>query len=172
MRRYRTIPLYVLSMTLLACGGGGGGGSDTSFLGGVYQGPVAITDNPCGVPLASGGTVDWTVNQDSTRVVLDASSGATYEGAVTSDTSFAVSNETTSQSCTTSTNIVISNITSSSGHADVAISNDCLAQCTVKASASLTRSGGKVLLRPTDRPTDDIINEIVEGFETRLRVQN
>src|SRR5262245_6369933 len=82
-----------LSWSLSSCGGGGGGDS-VPFFGGVYRGVVLLTSNPCGIPVSSVGAVEWTVNQDATRIVLQAASGATFEGGTNGGSSFAVSRTT------------------------------------------------------------------------------
>lgn len=166
MRRITAVSLSLVGLSLAACGGGGGGGSDAPFFGGVYRGVIAVTDNPCGVPIGSIGNVEWTVNQDSNRIVLQAASGATYEGGPTGSSSFAVSS--TSQSsggCTTSTNVALSSVSTDGAQANVSVGSSCLPACTVRAAGPLTRSGGRAHQAQAIGGHPDLLDAIVSGLE-------
>jgi hypothetical protein len=165
-RRIR-FPLLVLPVCLLSCGGGGGG--DSAFFGGVYRGVITIDENPCAIALTGNGLVDWTVNQDATRIVLD-SSGTTYEGAPTGSSSFAVTRaDPQSSGCLVTTDISISSIQSDSAEANFTILSSCLPECAVKGSGSLSRSTGNSRAL-ADLPTRDILTEVATGLETSAGV--
>jgi hypothetical protein len=72
----------ILAIALCGCGGGGGsdGESPAEDYTGVWSGRMGQLDNIC---VAAGlGDFDFTmtVNQDGDRVVVDSSTGATFEG--------------------------------------------------------------------------------------------
>lgn len=85
----RRISAIILISVLAACGGGGGGGSggsDSAFYGGRWNGALFLASNNCGADVDQVMYIDWLVNQDGNRVVVEAQpSGATYVGTATAD---------------------------------------------------------------------------------------
>ena len=84
--------LIFASFFAIGCGGGGGGSGSAAKFAGTWLEDLQITQNDCRseVP-ADAGPLDVVVNQDGDKIVLDSNSGSTYEGFVTSETSFLVS---------------------------------------------------------------------------------
>jgi hypothetical protein len=117
----------LVSALLTACGGGGGGkGGSKDFLGGVYRGVLSQTANTCGIPSNHDEGVLWTVNQDPNRIVLESSTGATYEGMATGPDSFETKRIDTDQNgCVTETDAVVTKITESTATATVLIASAC-----------------------------------------------
>jgi hypothetical protein len=158
-------PLFLV-IWLTACGGGGGGGDGETFFGGVYRGLVAITENPCGVPVSTVGDVEWTVNQDASRIVLQAASGATYEGGPTGGSSFAVSRVTPSgANCPITSDIAMTDVDSDSSRASLSVRASCLPQCTVRGTGSLSRAITRSSDAPKDGPRVDLLEAIAGGLK-------
>jgi hypothetical protein len=117
----------LVSATLTACGGGGGSNSGSAdFLGGVYRGVLSQTANTCALASNHDEGVLWTVNQDPNRIVLESSTGTTYEGMPTGPDSFETKRTDTDQNgCVTETDAVVTKITASSANATVIIASAC-----------------------------------------------
>ena len=77
---------FIVLIAICGCGGGGGGGSDggsaTEDYTGVWSGRMGQLDNICVAAGLGDFNFSMTVNQDGDRVVVDASTGATYEGSI------------------------------------------------------------------------------------------
>jgi hypothetical protein len=116
----------MVSAVLAACGGGGGNGGTEDFLGGVYRGVLSQTANTCGIPSNHDEGVLWTVNQDQNRIVLESSTGTTYEGMPTGPASFETKRIDTDQNgCVTETDAIVTRITQSTAIATVIIASAC-----------------------------------------------
>jgi hypothetical protein len=74
----------ILVIALCGCGGGGGsdGGSAAEDYTGVWSGRMGQLDNVCVAAGLGDFNLTMTVNQDGDRVVVDTSTGATYEGSI------------------------------------------------------------------------------------------
>lgn len=108
--------LLALVLCLCSCGGGGGGGgSDSAFLGGVYTGAVELFDRNCpSVPTQTNGYANWTVNQDSERIVVDTPQGGHAEGQPTGEDSFKATSQWQDGDCLDEATFVVNGITDTS----------------------------------------------------------
>jgi hypothetical protein len=136
--------LSVCLISLASCGGGGssGGNSTNGDVTGRYSGQIFEVQNNCRsvLPTDDTASVSWLVNQSGTRVVLDASSGATYEGEVLSGNSFQVSRTNFSAQCAITTTIAFENIESESAAVDSRVSGDCgNFSCLISYAGTLNR---------------------------------
>lgn len=141
---FNRITLFFLAISLAACGGGGSngsGGSEPQFLGGIYSGSVSLTGNTCPIVVPLTNSVQYTVNQDDKRIVLEASpSKATYVGSPLLKDSFVASAIIESDKCKTETAIIMSDIQSTKAKVEVIIETRCqLTRCAVDYTGVLDR---------------------------------
>lgn len=133
--------ILLFSLIFVSCGGGGGDGSG-AFFGGVYSGVAELVSDNCNLGSDPAVLFNWTVNQDPSRVVLETDSGATYEGAATSNNSFAVTkSESSSDRCHTVTSIYMSEIKAASANVIFGYDITCgVLTCTVSYVGEAVRN--------------------------------
>jgi hypothetical protein len=133
--------IFLFFTSLSSCGGGGGAGG-SSFFGGVYSGVLVLSLDSCGLFKVNSSSVTWTVNQDAERIVLDVSGGGSFAGGPTGDNSFEVGETATdSNNCTSTSKILLQNITDTTAHGISYAKVSCGAvTCEVAYSGPLNRA--------------------------------
>ncbi len=89
--------IIITALSLISCGGGGGGSSSLPFAG-VWEGTVFLSSSECDAESDPSVEATHTINETDTMVVVDTSSGAVWEAANLSETTFTAV-RTTSHEC-------------------------------------------------------------------------
>jgi hypothetical protein len=129
---------------IVGCGGGGGSSSVLgSDVAGFYSGQMYEVKNTCRAIINAPDVVapTWKVNQDGARIVLDAASGATFEGNTTGAGAFQARKlERSSGNCVTTSLIDVSDVTDDSGDAAFEVQTECpIGVCIVGYAGRLER---------------------------------
>lgn len=146
--RYGKAALIVfVASASLGCGGGGGDGApnskDETFYGGIYRGVILESYNSCGIPAPASGSIEWTVNQDGSRIVLDTGK-TTFEGqAGPLPGMFTAEKQVDSSGhCHTTSEASCLDITDDSANAEFQVTVVCGggAPCVIRSTGRVTRS--------------------------------